>query len=435
MDGAGSSGPSPASMLAISMEAGRRSSHGASGRIAAASVNRRHGAVNGPEFRLRFVARGALSAKLQCGMSRLSSDPGRLWLLALLAFVPIAAVAILVSFAGRSLAGLETEPLLAVQIVLDWGLWAAAAPLIVLLVRRWPLDRPSWSRGIGRHLVISAAVALVELALFAVISGWVAPLAGVEPPPLGRAYPSIVSLWYPYAMLIYWVIAIGTNAVAVSRRERRRELETMQLREELTRAQLDALRMQLHPHFMGNVLNTVSVFVREGRTEEAGDLAVALGDLLNRALRTIDQDTVPLREELDFVRGYLAIEKQRFPERLSVAETIDPVLLDEPVPTMILQPLVENAMRHGIARDRAAGRIEIAARIEAGALVLTVRDDGPGPGAVSENGGHGLGLSNLSRRLERMYGAEGRVSLLRDPTGGARAVVRFPRRNPAGERA
>lgn len=360
--------------------------------------------------------------------------PGRLWALALLTVVPIAAVATAVSYVGRRLAGLPPAPTLVAQILLDWMLWALAAPLIILVVRRFPLNHPTWLRGIGFHLGLSSVAALTQLALFAGLSRLLPAPPGWEGRPFLAGYGATVSLWYPYAMLIYWVIAIGVHSVEMSRVHRRRELETARLREELTRAQLDALRMQLHPHFMCNALNTVSVLVREGRTDEAVDMVVALGDLLNRALRTMDCDTVPLREELNFVRGYLAIEEQRFPQRLSVIEAIDPALLDESVPTMILQPLVENAMRHGIARDRSSGRIEIRAEAIRDEMILTVRDDGPGPGR-SPNGGHGLGLDNLARRLDRLYGREGRVSLTADPEKGARAVVRFPRTGPAHNEA
>lgn len=369
-------------------------------------------------------------------------SPLRLWGIALAWAVPIVVGAIAVAYIGRGVAGIEFRWLWGARTAADWMLWALFAPGIVALTRRFPLDKGGWLRGIGTHVLLGTVVALLEILLFTVIARTVLT-SPQQFPTFIQGFGSIVATWFPYGLLVYWGIAVGAHAVFASRRYRARELEAAYLREELTRAQLDALRMQLQPHFMCNALNTVSVFVRDGRTDEAGRMVTALGELFTRSLDSMDRQVVTLEEELEFVRSYLAIEEMRFADRLRVSERIDPALLDAAVPNMILQPLVENAMRHGIAADRFASSIEISARAIDGAIELSVRDDGPGPLAsrrfesgkdgplpdlvgADDSNGHGLGLSNAARRLERLYGSSASVELHRHPERGTIATLSFP---------
>lgn len=317
----------------------------------------------------------------------------------------LVACALLVNFLGLRLAGRPFSPLYASQWAFDWFLWGLAAPGIVWLARRFPVDRQHWAPGVARQLLLGTLVALAQLFVFTVGTRYV--LTGdveSQSQTLAAAYGYTLSIWFPYALLIYAVIAVATHVVDAYRREGAQRLEAAELREQLGLAQLGALRMQLHPHFLFNTLNTVSVLLNEGRTEEADRMVVSLGDLLGRSLDTLRQHEIPLSEELEFARAYLGIERQRFSHRLTIEIEADDDAAGAYVPSMILQPLVENAMRHGIERDSSAGRIRIEARRANGAVRLAVRDDGPGLGAGKVSNGRGLGLRNTIRRLERLYG-------------------------------
>ena len=354
----------------------------------------------------------------------------RLWGLAFALLVPVAIVANIVALGARSAAGLPVGPFLALTVAMDWSFWALLVPMIVWLARRYPLDEPRF-RGVGRHIGLGAVVAAFELMLFTagewfLINPYL-PTGVVIPESFVQNLWVNISSWYPYGLLVYWIIAIAAQAYETSRKSRATEIEAAQLEEELTRAQLVALRMQLHPHFLCNTLNTASVFMRDGRTDDALEVVVGLGDLLNRSLDSMDRPEVTLREELEFIDRYLGIERRRFSDRLETRISVDEELMGAVVPTMILQPLVENSIRHGLARRRGAGRLEISAEREGESLQITVEDDGPGFDDRAPRG-RGVGLENPSRRLDRLYGALGRLELREAAGGGAAVGVRLPLR-------
>jgi LytS/YehU family sensor histidine kinase len=209
-------------------------------------------------------------------------------------------------------------------------------------------------------------------------------------------------------------------------RYRERELAASQLQGQLAHAQLQALRMQLNPHFLFNALNSISMLVRGGRSAEAVRMLAGLGDLLRGVLEEERPNEVPLREELNFLTRYLAIEQIRA-DRLQVRMEVAPELMDARVPNLILQPLVENAIRHGISRSSAAGLVEIGAWRENGSLLLSVRDDGPGLAAGAE-GREGVGLANVRARLARMYGDQQGLEMENAEGGGTRVTLRLPHR-------
>ena len=184
--------------------------------------------------------------------------------------------------------------------------------------------------------------------------------------------------------------------------------------------------MQLHPHFLYNSLNAATVIVRDRDATTAARMLELLGEMLHRVMRTDRPQEVPLSEELEFVRQYLTIEQIRFPDRLRPEIVVPDDLLSVPVPDFVLQPLVENAIRHGLAQRVGATMLRIEARREGEDVVLTVTDDGPGPG--DESAGAGVGLSNTRERLRTLYGARGALTLARTPSGGASATVRLPLR-------
>jgi len=200
-----------------------------------------------------------------------------------------------------------------------------------------------------------------------------------------------------------------------------------QLETQLAQADLQALKSQLHPHFLFNALHTIGSLVRTGDRDNAVKVTAGLGDLLRRMLEGASQQEAPLKQELEFIKSYLAIEQIRFQDRLRVDFSIDPEVLDARVPHLILQPLVENAIRHGIAPHLFAGMVSVSAkRLNGGKrLQLAVRDDGPGAGD-GDGARPGIGLANTRARLGRLYGADFTLEVTNLPQGGMEALVELP---------
>jgi two-component system, LytTR family, sensor kinase len=209
------------------------------------------------------------------------------------------------------------------------------------------------------------------------------------------------------------------------RRYHRRTLATVQLQAELTRAQLQAMKAQLHPHFLFNTLNTISVLVTENPAK-ANRMIILLSDLLRQSLDISQEDEVTLRRELELLHEYLEIQRMRFRRRLSVSYDISDSVLDAKVPTFTLQPIVENAIRHGIAQQRKGGRIDIRASRIRGSLMLQVQDDGPGLSMdkMRQRNGSGIGLVNTSKRLSCIYGSASTFTIeSRKPNGTVATIV------------
>jgi len=192
--------------------------------------------------------------------------------------------------------------------------------------------------------------------------------------------------------------------------------------------------MQLHPHFLFNTLNAIAGLVRDRKDKAAVQMIAGLSDLLRHTLENSGKQEVPLREELDFLELYLDIQQMRFSDRLTVRMEVAPETLNARVPNLILQPLVENAIRHGVAARVSAGEVYISARRENGALELKVADDGPGlkRGWRIEDAG-GIGLSNTRERLAQLYGKEHRFEVRNREGGGVEAALLIPWRSDAGE--
>src|SRR5262249_14501171 len=225
-------------------------------------------------------------------------------------------------------------------------------------------------------------------------------------------------------IFFYWAILAVAHVLNYYRQLRQRELLSSQLEAKLAQTQLQVLKMQLHPHFLFNTLNAISALIHSD-VELADRMIARLGDLLRTTLENANQQEVPLRQELDFIQPYLEIEKARLGPRLTVDIQIDPEILDAKVPNLILQPLIENAIRHGIGPRTAPGRIEIHAGRDNGFLRLAVKDTGPGlqapPGAL-----RGIGLANTRARLEHLYGANQQLQLTNVPGGGLQVSLTFP---------
>jgi two-component system LytT family sensor kinase len=205
----------------------------------------------------------------------------------------------------------------------------------------------------------------------------------------------------------------------------RLELHASELRTQLTRAQLSALKMQLQPHFLFNTLNAIMVLVRQQSGAQAEEMLSRLSDLLRCVLDDVEAQEVPLRRELEHVRLYVAIEQVRFQDRLTVTIEADPAVLDAAVPHMALQPIVENAIRYGPGRTSAPVAVRISANVSAGVLEIRVRDTGPGVPASEPSEGWGIGLTNTRARLRQLYGERATLSL-EDGQPGAVVTIRLP---------
>ena len=302
----------------------------------------------------------------------------------------------------------------------DWLLYALLTPLVFLAARRFPLTRELRAR----HLPVHVAASIVLCAAWALggqLLGW-AVLPGAQRPSAHE-----LASWFftslPFGVAVYFAVLGVERAATFFLEARERETQAAKLSAQLAEARLGALRMQLQPHFLLNSLNAITVIVRDRDTATATRMLEHLGEMLRRVMRRDRPPEVPLGEELDFVRQYLAIEELRFSDRLRPVFRVDPALLRAAVPDFLLQPLVENALRHGLARRTGAMKLELEARREEHELVLIVRDDGSGAGIEARAG---VGLSNTRERLATLYGERARLTLAATPEGGTEATLRLP---------
>jgi two-component system, LytTR family, sensor kinase len=313
----------------------------------------------------------------------------------------------------------------------EWLFLGALTPITYVLAKRFPFRRSHWLRTLAVH--IGGALALcfgwASLGLLLGILLQRYPAHG----PLPRAYVSWILTSIPWSVFLYFTMLGCVYAVTYFLEARQREAQQARLAAQLAEARLAALRMQLHPHFLFNSLNAIAVLVRDQKTRDASRMLELLGGLLRQVLQGEKRQEITLEEELRFVEQYLAIEQVRFSDRLQVQWSIDPEMRAALVPEFILQPLVENAVRHGVAKRSEAGTIEVAARRSEGDLVLSVRDDGPG--YSPEDAEAGVGLANTRERLETLFGDAGRLELLRAESGGTLATVRLPLRQAGDEEA
>jgi len=315
-----------------------------------------------------------------------------------------------------------------------WG-WALMTPVIVWLGRRFRFERGRWPVSVAVHIAACLSWVLLLEVFYAWQSANVLPLSGPARPLLERAVQLAVAWVLAYGFF-YWSILSVSYAVERQRRLRERELAASQLQTQLVEADLQALKMQLHPHFLFNALHTIGSLVRTGDREGAIRVVAGLGDLLRRLLDNTSQQEVPLRQELDFIRSYLDVEQVRFRDRLEVEMDVDERTLDAPVPHLILQPLVENAIRHGIAPHRLAGRVVVSAHGIGNRLELVVRDDGPGAARLSGAPARpGIGLANTRARLQRLYEGDFELQVGNGEQGGHVARISLPLRVPVAARS
>jgi two-component sensor histidine kinase len=310
--------------------------------------------------------------------------------------------------------------------------WAVLTLVIFWLARRFPFGPGKWRLSLTVHLAACLVIAFAASALCVLLNeilreDFVKPSISAQ-----------VLLFYFLAELnnnifFYLAVLAVSQIVNYYRKYRERELRSSQLEARLAQTQLQVLKMQLHPHFLFNTLNAISALIHQD-VELADRMIARLGDLLRTTLENANTQEVSLKQELDFIEPYLEIEKARLGPRLTVHLDIDPRAMDARVPNLILQPLVENAIRHGVAPRTEPGRVEIHARKEQDILHLEVRDDGPG--LASGNGNkfkEGIGLANTRQRLEQLYGGGHRFELGNGHGRGLRVALAIPFREVADE--
>ncbi len=302
-------------------------------------------------------------------------------------------------------------------------MWALMAPLILRMRDRMPLSRGRWVGGVSFHLamsfVVMATYYLGRTLAYVIFSDerwadfWDMALSGFW----GR---NIIDMAY------YWAVLAFGYSLEIYQRYKREELKAVQLESRLIETELKALREQLRPHFLFNTLNTIAVLVREEKNHDAVNLIARLSSLLRMSLDNTRVHEVTVRQEMDFLELYIGIQKARFSDRLNVGISIDADAMEARIPNLLLQPLVENAILHGIAPKSGPGRVEVMGHVSGGRLHLEVRDDGPGLGDGRKRAKEGVGLSNTRERIAKIYGAQGQLSLRSEPGRGVSVQIVLP---------
>lgn len=310
----------------------------------------------------------------------------------------------------------------------SWLPWALATPLVIRLARRHPI-----ARGMSAQTVRTVCMHLAAFAaISAVAEAWSAALQLVFNP-WGERSPTFLSTWtitlafQVLTFLIAYALIVTVTYVVDARESMARQVaETARLNEELSKAHLAALRRQMEPHFMYNALNSIAGLVRDHLNDAAVSMIVGLSEFLRRSSEDSHRPQVALQEEVEYLQRYLDIQKVRFGERLRVNVEIPAELLSAQVPNLLLQPLVENAIKHGIAKRVAGGAVRVVGERRGNQLCLSVYNDGPGLPMNWQSMQTGVGLRNLRTRLQILHGRESELELRCASTGGVEVMVTLP---------
>lgn len=307
----------------------------------------------------------------------------------------------------------------------NWYLWAAMTPAILWLARHYRIERSNWKTMLLAIHVPAMILCMSIHSLGNLLLFYATGMPGHDDLSTGLYRVHFVTRVHAN-LLTYWTILGFYYAFDYYKKLRLREHQSAVLEIRLAEANLRALKMQLHPHFLFNTLNSIAALVRKDENRTAINMLVRLGDFLRLALENKGVQEITLKQEVEFLERYLDIEKIRFQERLTVHIDVQPAAWEAYVPNMILQPLVENAIHHGISPHADAGYIEICARIREGMLYLYVRDDGPGLNPKGQSRTSGVGLVNIRERLQNLYGEESHLSLRNADEGGLLASITIP---------
>ena len=335
------------------------------------------------------------------------------------------------------------EPIAWKYVFVGWmvGMYVCAAltPALLWLGSRWPIERRITHAGL--HLCFSVVFSILASVLEVPVLLLLGVFPARTPPPLVTAIGVFLSFGIQGGVLRYWAV-IALDAVYRSQKNSKiREREALELKvqaselaQQLATAQLSSLKMQLQPHFLFNTLGAITVLIQQQKTAQAEAMVEKLGDLLRLTLEDVEAQEIPLWRELEFLRLYLSIEQVRFEDRLKVRIASPPDLSDILVPHMVLQPIVENAVRHGLGQSEEAVTIEVGTTRTEGSLALVVSDDGPGLQSSTPSRS-GIGLRNTRNRLARLYGDSARLVVEPAAGRGVRVTVTLPIRTapPEGE--
>ncbi len=318
-------------------------------------------------------------------------------------------------------------PQLFVTLLVSWLPWILATPFVMRLGRRCPPVRLRPFSTWVRHIAACATIGLVAAAWIAWLEGLLNPWAK-DPAPdpfahlwLHKFYNGLLEY-----LFLYGAILLVSHILDSRERLAFQQTESARLNEQLSKAQLNALRRQIEPHFLFNTLNAIAGLVRERRNDAAVNMIAKLSDFLRRVVEDSNRQEVPLGEEMEFVQKYLDIQKVRFADRLQWSVDVPSELLAAQVPSLILQPMVENAVKHGIAKRVQGGAIRIAASRSNGRLALRIYNDGPALPASWEETHSGTGISNVRTRLERLYGHGFELTMKNQGPGGVEVMVCVP---------
>jgi signal transduction histidine kinase len=362
-------------------------------------------------------------------------EPRALWLLLIAVSAAYALFASLVSVGYTAIYGIsrwslrpDTTAIFPYLVLINLAMWTGYAlwtPAIFWLGRNFRFDRRGWKTAIAIHVPASLLITATHLTFVALLRYFLQGLRGGTPDlwmTISDAFFRTVDQVLP----VYWAIIGLQQSVDYYRQARAREVRSARLETRLMEAQLQALQHQLHPHFLFNTLHAISSLVH--RDPDKADLMIErLSDLLRITLRKVGVQEVELAEELEYVRAYLDIEQVHFGSRLRIAYRIDAAAMDAMVPTLILQPLVENAIRHGLEPMVTPGTLTIEAQADGDTLWLRVRDDGAG---LPKNWQRreGVGLTNTRSRIERLYGEQAALTVRENPGGGVLVDIYIPLR-------
>jgi LytS/YehU family sensor histidine kinase len=297
--------------------------------------------------------------------------------------------------------------------IVCWTGWILLTPVVFRLSERFPLNPPA-RRNLLVHLCAACVAAVAHVAWWLMAMVVIRPYDAMTVRAFGPNYAQFVLYWLPLELILYSCVAAAAHAAALSRRAE-------DLGRSLTQARLHALELQIQPHFLFNTLNAVSALVRARKNDEAVEVVAGLSDILRYTLDHQNEQSVPLDEEIAMLQRYLDIQRTRFPDRLEISFDVSGEARRAFVPTLILQPLAENAIRHGIARSAQSGRVEVRAFRKDSSLAIEIFNTGK----LVESKGNGIGLCNTVDRLRQLYG-NAQTFALREAPGGVLASIVIP---------
>ena len=349
----------------------------------------------------------------------------RMWAWSVAVWLAVWALFSLQSYIWYQGKGESLAPARVVAMLGDWMVWAFLTPFLLSLIWRRPVLRPTWKESLPWQIALALVVSALYLVPFQLLRHLLSQALSFPDAYKPFTPASFMATWVG-ALINYGDIVLVGHAIHYARDSRDQALRRARLETRLAEAQLQVLRLQLHPHFLFNTLHTISALMHKD-VRAADRMLALLGDLLRDSFERVGAQEVSLKQELGFLDRYLEIERTRFRDRLTVTLNIDPETLDAEVPNLLLQPLVENAIRHGLGKRQDAGHIEIVARRQYERLDLRIRDDGPGlPEDTQTALRKGVGLANTEARLEQLYGANHRFDLRNRPEGGLEVALEIP---------